>query len=605
MLMTATMTAALIGCGAGELMHSTAGAMEIRGEVHGGQQPVGGSSIKVYVAGNGGNGSAALPILTKTVTSQTDGSFDISDDYTCATGEQVYLVASGGNPGLTPQTNNPALLLMTAIGPCASLADATYVEINEVTTAAAAWALAPFMKSAAEVGASSTNGKGLAGAFLHAQLLADSSTGLAAVLPANLSVETEKLYALADALAPCVNSAGGAGCAPLFSAATPSGGMLPANTLSAALNIVKHPGQNITGVFDAINAEAPFPSRLSTAPHDWTMSLTVTGGGLNSPSALGVDGFNNVWVANYPGSLSAFSAQGSPLSSTGYGSEILSEVYGLTVDPSNNVWVTNEESPYHYPTAGSVTAFVGAGSGSTGSLLNGTSYVYDASIDFPFAVAADTNGNIFVDNNANSSVTIFNSSGGFVESGVGAGHAALPVALAVDLSHGVWLANEGDNSVTHISAGGALLARATCCDGPNGVATDMYGNAWVSNFYGGSVTELSANGLVEVNNESGGGLKNNAPSGIAIDASQTVWVTNYYGANLSEVAGNGGLTVAGTAISPATGYGLDAHLLLPFAIAPDGGGNLWVSNFGNSTVTMFFGLATPTRTPLLPAPTAP
>jgi hypothetical protein len=82
-------------------------------------------------------------------------------------------------------------------------------------------------------------------------------------------------------------------------------------------------------------------------------------------------------------------------------------------------------------------------------------------------------------------------------------------------------------------------------------------------------------------------------------------VANYFGRNISEVAGSAGTLTAGTPISPASGYGLDANLLQPFSIAPDAGGNLWVSNFGNKTLTMFFGLATPTKTPLQPAPTAP
>lgn len=596
------------GCGVGSVVQSSSGSLSIQGTVHGGQQPVGHSSIQLYAAGKAGNGSPAMTMLKNAVYTKSDGTFDITSDYTCNEGgDQVYLVATGGNPGLTPAVDNPSLVLMTAFGSCANLPTASYIIINEVTTAAAAWALAPFMKSATEIGASSSNGQGIASAFLNAQLLVDSSTGLAATLPSTLKVETGKLYALGDALAPCVNSAGTIGCNKLYVAATPSGGTAPRNTLNAALNIVQNPGQNVAAVFDLINAQAPFPTTLTKAPHDWTMSLTVTGGGLSAPSALGVDGYNNVWVANYPGSLSAFSAQGTPFTSTGYGAGILSEIYGLAVDFNNNIWVTNEESPGHYPTptVGSVTAFQGAEDGTAGSVLFGKEHIYDGSIDFPFAIAADPDGNMLIANYANSSVTIYTDAGNFVEGGVASGESSLPVAIAPDLNHGLWLANNGDNSVTHLDRNGALLARSNCCDGANGVATDSLGNAWITNFYGGSVTELASDGTVEVNDVSTGGLKDNAPSGIAVDASQNVWIANYYGINFSEIAGSGGPLAAGTAISPSAGYGLDANLSLPFAIAPDAGGNLWISNFGNSTLTMFFGLATPTKTPMLPSPTAP
>jgi hypothetical protein len=614
-LITGLSVFALTGCGFGTVTSTTSGSLAIQGMVHGGQQPVGNSTIELYAAGKSGNGSSSLKMISKQVTTSADGSFNITGDYTCANpDDQVYLVATGGNPGLNPAVDNSALVMMTAFGSCVNLPSATYVMINEVTTAAAAWALAPFMKSATAIGSSSTNAQGIASAFLNAQLLVDSSTGFAPTLPSGRAVETAKLYSLADALAPCVNSAGTTGCVTLFSAATPAGGTAPTNTLNAALNIVKNPGQNVAAVYGAINAQAPFPSGLAQAPHDWTMSLTLTGGALDSPGALAVDGFNNVWVANYPGSISAFSPQGTPFNSTGYGAGIVSEVYGLAVDFNNNVWVTNEEYPGHSPTptAGSVTAFHGAESGTVGSVLYGN-YIYDGSIDFPFAIAADPDGNMLVVNNAGSSVTEYTDNGVFVKSGIGSGNSSLPVAAAPDLNHGLWLANNGDNSVTHLDQNGAVLARAYCCDGANGVATDSLGNAWVANYYGGSISELASNGSVGATT-TGGGLSNlmnpkspssNGPSGIVLDAGQNVWVANYYGANFSEVAGSGNTLAAGTAISPTTGYGLDANLLQPFSIAPDAGGNLWVSNFGRNTVTMFFGLATPTRTPMLPAPTAP
>jgi len=605
---------AITGCGVGTVVHSSSGTIAIQGMVHGGQQPVANSTIELYAAGKAGNGSPALKMISKTVTTLSDGTFNITGDYACnADDDQVYLVATGGNPGLKPAVDNPALVMMTAFGSCVNLPSASYVEINEVTTAAAAWALAPFMKSATAIGASSTNAQGIASAFFNAQLLADSSTGMApTTLPSNLAVETDKLYALADALAPCVNSDGTTGCATLFLAAKPSGGTAPVNTLNAALNIVQNPGQHVAAVFAAINAQAPFPTGLTQAPHDWTMSLTVTGDGMASPGALGIDGFNNIWVANYPGTVSGFTAQGAPLNNTPFGAGILSEVYGLAVDFNNNIWVTNEESPQHSPTAGSVTAFHGAEAGTIGSVLYGD-YIYNNSIDYPYAIAADPDGDMLIVNNAGSSVTEYTNGGTFVASGLAGTEASLPVAISPDLNHGFWLANDGDSSVTHVDKNGNLLARAYCCNGANGVATDSLGNAWIANFDAGSVSELASNGNVEANT-SGGGLSNttdpenprsNAPSGITVDASQNVWIANYYGANFSEVAGSANTLAAGTAISPSAGYGLDAHLLQPFTIAPDAAGNLWISNFGRSTLTMFFGLATPTKTPLLPSPTAP
>jgi streptogramin lyase len=571
-----------------------------------GQQPIESAQVQLYAVGATGNGSAAAPILSTPVSSAADGSFTLASGYECASSATpIYVVATGGNPGPSTDASNDALVMMAVLGPCTQLTDTSSIIINEVTTVAAAWSLAPFILSAEDIGASATNGKGIANAFLDAQLLASSATGRAATLPANLSIESGKLYALADALDPCATSSGSTGCSTLFAAVTPSTGIAPQNTLDAALNIVEHPGENVAAVFNAVASNPPFPTTLTQPPNDWTMSLTLTGGGLNAPASLGIDASGNVWVSNYPGVLSAFSPQGTPLSSTGFGIGTLSESYGLAIDPSNNIWVTNEETPDHSPTTGSVSAFLGASSTTQGALLNATSYFDDASIDFPRAVAADTNGNILIADYGNSSATIYNSSGQLVQSGVANGEAALPAAITADGSHGFWLANQGDNSVTHISSSGALLAHTVCCDGASGIAVDNSGNAWVANYNNGSVSEVSSAGVLLIDADTNGGIGGNDPYGIAIDAAQNVWVADLRGNTISELAGNAAAVSAGTALSPPTGYGLDANLVLPFGIAPDASGNIWVTNFGSNTVVMFFGLATPTSTPEIATPAAP
>lgn len=574
------------------------------GHVMGGKSPIQMAQVQAYAAGSTGNASSAIA-LGDPVFTAADGSFSLASSYPCssATGP-IYIVASGGNAGLASGSSNPALLLMAALGSCEQLTSATGLIINEVTTVAAAWALAAFMDSATNVGATATNTRGITNAFLNAQLLASTTSGGAPTLAANLSIETGKLYALADALNPCVVT-GGADCDVLFASATPATGTPPQNTLSAALNIVQHPGENVAAVFKCVAVSPPFPTNLTQPPNDWTMSLTVTGGGLNAPASIAIDALGNAWVASYVGVLSAFSPQGAPLSSIGYGVGVLSESYGLAIDSSNNLWVTNEETPSHAPTTGSVSAFLGAKSTTPGSLLGGSSYFYDASIDFPRAVAADTNGNILIADYGNSSATIYSSKGQLVQSGVPAGAAALPVAITADGSHGFWLANQGDNSVTHVSSSGALLAHAVCCDGASAIAIDPGGNVWVANYNNGSVSEVSSTGAIVVDSDSGGGIAGNNPNGIAIDAAQTVWVANFRGNNFSALAGNAAAVAAGTPLSPAMGYGLDARLVLPFGIAPDASGDIWISNFGGSSIVMFFGLSAPTATPVIAAPSAP
>src|ERR1700751_6347093 len=91
----------LTGCGMGTIAAPDPVPLTVNGRVHGGQQPVAGAHIQLYVAGNAGNGSASSPLLNTTVSSGSDGTFSITGDYSCPSATaQVYLVATQGNPGV-------------------------------------------------------------------------------------------------------------------------------------------------------------------------------------------------------------------------------------------------------------------------------------------------------------------------------------------------------------------------------------------------------------------------------------------------------------------------------------------------------------------------
>src|ERR1700761_8765851 len=91
----------LTGCGMGTAAAPNPTPLTVSGKVHGGQQAVVGAQIQLYVAGNAGNGSAASPLLNAAVSTDSNGEFSITGDYTCPSStSQVYIVATQGNPGL-------------------------------------------------------------------------------------------------------------------------------------------------------------------------------------------------------------------------------------------------------------------------------------------------------------------------------------------------------------------------------------------------------------------------------------------------------------------------------------------------------------------------
>jgi sugar lactone lactonase YvrE len=600
-------------------------SLTVNGKVHGGQQAVVGALIQLYVVGSGGNGSAASPLLNTAVTSDSNGEFSITGDYTCPSAtSQVYLVATQGNPG---SGTNAALAMMTALGSCGNLSPSQFIWINEITTVAAAWALAPFEQDIAHIGSSSTNSTGLANAFLDAQLIADTSTGDVPTLASNLTTETGKIYALADAVAACINSngAGSPGCSALFGAATPSGGSAPANTWDAVMNVVKNPGNNVAGVYGAIGSTPPFATTLTSAPSDWTLSLTVTGGGLNTPEGLAADSQGNIWVSDDSGIVSAFSPQGTPMSSTGFGSANTTEAYGLAIDHNDNVWVTIAEYPQYANSKGSLEEFSGVLSGSA---LGTATYIYSDTFDYPSAIAIDnTDGNILVGNYfVNTSVqpnttnlVIFNPSANTFTSVDTGNDVGVSVGVAADTAQGAWITSDnGTGSGAHVNSSGTVVFSTECCGSTDSVALDSAGNVWLadsedsdaSGDSGGAITELASNGTTEQAFITGGGI--NVPGHIAIDANQNLWVTNFHappgsGLNVESFTELSGVNSGspGTPISPSTGYGLDADLLVPFSLAIDASGNIWISNTGGNSLVMFFGMAAPTLTPMTNTPQAP
>jgi DNA-binding beta-propeller fold protein YncE len=165
------------------------------------------------------------------------------------------------------------------------------------------------------------------------------------------------------------------------------------------------------------------------------------------------------------------------------------------------------------------------------------------------------------------------------------------------------VANQSSSAITRISPDGSSIAQVSCCNGASGVAVDQGGNVWVANYFGNSVSEVSSTGTLLLNGQTGGGVDH--PQAVAIDGAGRVWVSNFHKGTLSEFAGNK-LPSPGTPLSPAAGLGTDAQLGSPFALAIDQSGNLWVTNSnGANTVTVFVGLATPVKTPLLGPPQLP
>jgi streptogramin lyase len=619
--------ASLTGCGAGlstSVSNVTAPktatpTIRMRGKVRGGQQPISGASIQLYAVGTSGNGSYATPLLAAPASTDASGSFSITGQYQCPQqGALTYLVATGGNPGLADGTNNAAISLMAVLGACNTANPDTNgdggfyytldpnlsVNMDEVTTVAGVYALAPFMGNYYfEVGSASTpsGSVGIATAFTNAGMLADISIGTSPgpALPTSVTYQPVNgvdtgfptiINTLADIIAACVNSDGtGSACSKLFGNYA-NIGVYPSDTIGAVYAAVTHPGTNVSDLFKLTHPTPPFLPELTIAPNDWTIGLHYTGLNLNVPASIAFDGLSNLWVANagsnfitelYSGA-DGFNITGTSAQYTGGG---LLGPQALAVDGSNNVWIANTA-------ASSVVEL-----DNSGNVLSGNGFV-GGGINAPVSISLDTLGNIWVANFNGNSITQLASDGtpspfSPILQGLATGNTiniSLPTVVAVDPGNDVWVSNSGLNLTVGLTTGmlefdqngNPINCTTTALADPIGIAFDASGNTWVASRGNSAVQLLNPGCSSSTPPISGGGL--NSTVAVAVDGAGSIWVANHIG-SISELTAS-----SGTPASPAAGFGT---LNSPAAIAIDASGSVWTANTADNSLTEFIGLASP------------
>jgi hypothetical protein len=622
----------------------------LTGRVHGGppQAPISGAEVYLFAVHTGTgaynhNSDSLMNATTNThagsygnyVSTGSDGTFQIhAADYTCTAGQEVYLYSVGGNPGLANGTNNSAATLMSVVGTCGSGNSFTglpaSVQMNEVTTVAAAYALGGYATTPTKIGGNQSGTQmaitGLDNAIKMAGVLASITTGKALAPGIYGTYVQEKINSLANSLAACVNQTGpsASGCTNLF----PYAGNTT-DTASAALYIA-HTGAGATtgqatGIYNASTAFPQFSPVLGGAPNDWTLAITYDGN-LNGAQDLAIDSTGAVYVtetdANDVVKYTAFGARvGSPFSNNG-----LNEPYGIAVDPSgsDNIWVANWNDD-------DISGFTSSGSALAHSPIVNTA------LNNSFNVAIDGSGNIWSTNFSNSNLTEFNTSGTllFNSSTKGSHYGALNGPDGISIEPGtagdIWVTNPDGVSGTTLSRfnnAGASTAyyvsggyTTSGMVGPISSAIDSSGRIWTSN-YGGSFSGVSGSTISVFDSNggspssfNGGGVSGSYGGAywVAIDGAGHVWIANlgvdqapngvqnwqYLGGSISE------FDSTGTAISGSNGFlpGLNNGQNFPESdkpdsIAVDGSGNVWVVNNGDGSLTELVGAATPVVTPL-------
>jgi sugar lactone lactonase YvrE len=568
LLLGSTSLLLLSGCGGGGNA-STGGTtapagVAVHGTVTNGQTALKGASVQLYAAGTSGLQSAAAAQLTTAATTDATGAFSFTMPACAST--NLYLLATGGDSG---SGVNSATQLIAALGPCASVSSTTAYAVDEATTVAAVYALAPFLADGTHLGASGTTA-GLTNAFAMANLLVNPATGTAPGLqvPANVTLPTSTLDTLANILAGCIKSGSSTGSAysTLLTATSAS------NTLSAALAIAQQPAA-YTSLYSLAAGFAPFTPALSVAPADWTLALKAAPTGLSTPFGIAIDSAGNAYVSSESGSSLLKLAPTGALSTTISGAG-LSGPQGVAIDRSGDVWVasTGNNSVVELSSSGTVLATVKTG------------------LSAPVAIAVDSAGTAWVANFGGTGVTRISSAGSVLGTTTGA---SAPTALAIDPAGTVWVANSGTSTLQHLSNAGATLGTATDNEtlAPFSVALDGSGNLWFAGSVPGAAAIQGSVGEIASASTAAAPILSAATPFSVAASGKDVWASNN--------ATSGGLLLyragSASAISPAAGFG---SLNAPAGLAVDGSGNVWTTNSGDNTVSIFLGITTPATTPL-------
>lgn len=538
-----------------------------------GATPVKGAKVSIYRAGIGS------PELLAETFSNARGQFSASLPRQGA--EEIrYVLAADGRTEL--------VTVMAA-------SDRPHVRVNEMTTVAAAYAMAQFF-----------NGKEIAGKPLPLQVAAGMFRNLAAPDRGEVSnvlrrspnadqTNARRLMAtLSNILAGCVRKGGLDGCVPLFTATG------AATTLEAAISIAHNPANRVHEIFALGNDVQPFkPALLASqgpdAPDElmrldaFTVAVKVNRtsakpGKESCPFAgtgnLVFDDKGYAWITNNVVAGTTKSANcfavlkpdGSPAdgrngtaTSPLSGGGVLGQGFGIGRDPSGNIWAGNFGWGGVNP-VGSVSKF-----SSTGEALSPSPNGFVSNLDRVQGTASDQDGNIWMASYGNNRIQVFPGGNPNTSYPYYSDANTEPFHIMIDDNGAAYVSYTGTSYLSKFTFAADQITKVDSAPigtnaNPKGIGLDSTGHVWAAAGAASKVYLFDSNLDPIGNGYDGGSIV--GPWGLSVDSKDNVWVANFgleqqidLKYRLTHLCGTNtancpdGLDT-GDGISPATGYTL-------------------------------------------------
>ncbi len=256
-----------------------------------------------------------------------------------------------------------------------------------------------------------------------------------------------------------------------------------------------------------------------------------------------------------------------------------------------------------------------AGSGTNG-FANGTGTT--AQFSYPYGVALDAAGNIYVADRSNNRIRKITTNGvvttlagsGIAGFANGTGTAAqfnLPIGVATDALGNVYVTDMANNRIRKITATGVVTTLAGSsiagsADGtgasaqfanPGGIAVDVAGTVYVADSSTNRIRKITAAGVVSTLAGSTPGYADGTgtsaqflyPCGVALDAVGNIFIEDSGNNRIRKITAAGVVsTLAGSTSGYSDGTGTAAQFYVPCGVAADAAGNVYVAENGNNRV---------------------
>jgi hypothetical protein len=308
--------------------------------------------------------------------------------------------------------------------------------------------------------------------------------------------------------------------------------------------------------------------------------------------------------------------------SSGTGDGLFKNPYGVAVDSSGNVYVTDSSNGriQKFTSSGTLLGWWGLdnigytgwhdpGSGRTGVYGDG-----NGQLQTPVGIAVDSSGNVYVADWGNCRIQKFTSTGLFVTKwgsyGSGDGQFLFPHGVAADSSGNVYVTDDGNGRVQKYTSSGTLLGwwgldnigytgwhdpgsgrTGVYGDGngqlhwPRGIAVDSSGNVYVADYYNNRIQKFTSNGAFVTKWGSPGSEDGQiySPCGVALDSSGYVYVVDNGNWRIQK------FTPGGTFVTKWGSYGSeDGQFDFNWGgVAVDSSGNVYVGDSNNHRIQKF------------------